>query len=35
MSVDRAISLKYFSPISTANALVVEVKPSYLAVVSD
>ena len=33
ISVDRAIGLKYFSPISTANPLEVDVKPSYLTVV--
>lgn len=35
ISVDRAISLKYFNPVSTANALTVMVRPSFLASVHD
>lgn len=35
VSVDRAISLKYFSPISTHNHIIVPVKPSYLALKSE
>ena len=30
LSIDRAIGLKYFSPVSTANPLTVSVNPSYL-----
>ena len=35
ISVDRAISLKYFNPVSTANPLTVMVRPSFLASVND
>ena len=34
ISIDRAIGLKYFSPISTANSLTIDVKPSFLAAVN-
>ena len=35
ISIDRAIGLKYFSPISTANTLTITVNPAFLAAVAE